>query len=157
MRENRENCVVCGLDGTKVISSDLFGLYGYSCKRCGDYNLTNQMRVILPNYLYTPQSVAVLSHWIRTEWEVMSRDEIGNKKIVLTQDLVEKVLKNPLPTPAKQADNFIRWMGGKAHGEPIDIQPGDEIPILSIIGSATSQEFQIVLEYCSVENLNWHA
>ncbi|MFH1370664.1 MAG: hypothetical protein ABII09_05190 [Planctomycetota bacterium] len=129
-----------------------WSMNSYSCPRCGNFNIEygfgRQLPYILNNDI---QKIAVLSHWVRTQHEAITKEpqdkNFNIKNVSFDEQTVDLIIKNPPPTPAVQADNFIRWMGEKAHGETIDIQPGDEIPILPIIGSATSQEFQIILEY----------
>jgi len=141
-------CPVCNTDVPEIKRADA-SLDWCSCPRCGDFYLKVPLSDprVLPSMLENNnKKIAVLSHWIRTKYEAMSHDELSNEKIVLTQDLIEKVLKNPPPNPAEQADNIIRWLGAniKAFGENINLKPNTH---LSIMGAITPNGFHWVLDH----------
>ncbi len=72
-------------------------------------------------------------------------DKTFNKRSVpLNEQLMNSVINNPLPTPAEQADNIIRWLGSKAPGEFSDLQLPEQ---LYIAGSATQDEFEVAIDY----------
>jgi hypothetical protein len=95
------------------------------------------------NPLDTPEKVAALSHYIRIKHENNIRDEKGGV-IILDLELIKSIIKNLPPSPAEQADNVVRWLSRKAPGEVIQIDTESQI---SIIGSATFHEVEIVLDY----------
>ena len=129
-------------DRTKPLSTHG---YSYSCLRCGNYLLESFAKAQLIGRLDNKQKIAVLSHWIRTKHEAISASEIRRKEeIFLTDELVADIIKQPPPKPAEQADNIVRWLGRKAPGENINFQLQDK---MSIIGSATPEEFGIALDY----------
>jgi len=92
--------------------------------------------------------IAVLSHWIRTKHESIQADTLGHREaILLDEDLVDSIIRRPLPSPVEQADNIIRWLGENCEtagtrGTQIFIQPGTH---MSIMGAATPKEFEWVL------------
>ncbi|MBP7049902.1 MAG: hypothetical protein KBE65_02700 [Phycisphaerae bacterium] len=82
---------------------------------------------------------ALLSHWIRTQCESKK-----NTDWVLSYQLVDSIIENPRrPSPAEQADNFIRWIGdnSKTFDEYVDVE---KFAIQAIVGSATFDEFVFV-------------
>jgi hypothetical protein len=88
------------------------------------------------------QRMAVLSHWIRTRYE--SRKKQRTKApIILTDELLNDIIKNPRPSLADQADNYVHWIGDnvKVGGQYI---PVEELAIQAIVGSATIEEFELV-------------
>jgi hypothetical protein len=138
-------CPVCQTETAKpipnMIGSESYN--EYSCPRCGDYSIVDLLEESLINN--DIQKIAVLSHWVRTSYEAISSNKLKRrKKIILTEDLIDDILKNPPPSPAEQADNVVRWLGSKPPGESITVQPQNQ---LSIIGSATSEELKLVLDY----------
>jgi hypothetical protein len=137
-----DKCPVCNSDVSKpeqwAISIGNHG-YTYSCPRCGNYNIDPFALHLLKSLLDNDQKIGVLSHWIRTKHEV-----VETEKILLTNDLIDKILKNPPPTPAEQADKFVLWLGNSKHppGELVPVQPPTH---QSIMGSTTPEGFQLVL------------
>jgi hypothetical protein len=142
-----DKCPICKSDvsAPKTVSIQKTAGFLYSCKRCGEYRLDNQMRCILPDLLNNSQKTAILGHWIRTKYEQVSRNRYSTTEpIILTQKLIDDILKNPPPTLAEQADNIIRWLGSKAHGECTNFKLQEQ---LYIAGSATQDEFEVAIDY----------
>ena len=118
--------------------------FEYSCPRCGNYFLVDCSNSrITSSFKNDDSKIARISHWIRSKHESIIRDELSTEKIILTQDLLEKILKNPLPTPAEQADNVVRWLGSKSLGERITVKPLEQ---MSIMGAETVDGFELVLD-----------
>jgi predicted RNA-binding Zn-ribbon protein involved in translation (DUF1610 family) len=146
-------CAVCGskLSASKdiLIGVDDHGYY-FSCPRCGDYQIDSFTDTKVRNRRLDPQEMAVLSHWIRTEHESIER---GGRKgpIVLTERLVNDIIKNPHPSPMEQADSLVRWIGDNSRaGETI---PVEKCVIEAIVGSADSTEFSLVFDHLKDQNI----
>ncbi|MBN2019626.1 MAG: hypothetical protein JW749_05315 [Sedimentisphaerales bacterium] len=95
----------------------------------------------LKSRLNNNQKIAVLSHWIRTRHEANPSEWVN-----LTDDLVEKIVKQLPPTPAEQADKFVLWLGNSKHppGEFVWVQPATH---QSIMGATTPEGFELVLNH----------
>ena len=138
-------CAVCGskLSASKEIpiGVDDHGYY-FSCPRCGDYQIVDFADHQVRDQRLDLQSVAVLSHWIRTEYEAIKRRSRVDP-IVLTEKLVDDIIKNPRPSLPEQADYYIRWIGDNVRvgGQYIGVHPS---AIQAIVGSATIEEFELV-------------
>jgi hypothetical protein len=65
---------------------------------------------------------------------------------VLTEELVNNIIRNARPLLQDQADNLVRWIGDnvKIGGQFIDI---DRDAIQALVGSATFEEFELVFRY----------
>jgi hypothetical protein len=149
-----DKCPICNSDVNKPTYYDNRGtsMHFYSCPRCGEFHLQYNFSHQLPSILNNDnRKIAALSHWVRTRYEVIAKEppdeQFLRKTITLDEQLVNSIIKNPPLSPAEQADNVVRWLGSKAPGEIVGIQPSNEMSIISIIGSATSQELEIVLDY----------
>lgn len=138
-------CAVCDskLSASKAIPIGA-GDHGYcfSCPRCGEYEIVDFADYQLRNPRLDLQSVAVLSHWIRTEYEGIRRRS-RKDPIVLTEKLVDDIIKNPRPSLPEQADYYVRWIGDnvKVGGQYTGVHP---LAIQAIVGSATIEEFELV-------------
>jgi hypothetical protein len=91
------------------------------------------------------QKIAVLSHWIRMKNESMP--SLGHpKRILLTKELVENIVRQSPPTPAEQAEKFVLWLGNSKYppGEYVSVEPSTH---QSIMGSITSKGFGLVLDH----------
>jgi hypothetical protein len=121
----------------------------FSCGRCGDFTLDKN--VLHPDILRDkilhndPVKIAVLSHWIRTRHESTGEGRPKDDR-PLTEELVNDILKNPRPSPAEQADYYVRWIGDnvKVGGQYVAVEP---LAIQAIVGSATLEEFELVSTY----------
>jgi len=120
----------------------------FSCERCGDYWVESRLKSSLPSLLEkNDNKISVLSHWIRTRHEAILPEERKYKKmIIIDSELVDNIVKNKPPTPAEQADNFVRWLGNskQPRGKKIEIKTSTH---QSIMGSTTPEEFVLVLDY----------
>lgn len=149
-----ETCPVCRsrVSDSKDVSLPIMGLHGsyISCPRCGDYQIESFTAKQVTDLRLDPQSMAVLSHWIRTRFEAVKKGErngAGNGgSIILYEKLVESIIKNPHASPREQADAFIRWIGDSS-GVGGQYVPVDQLAIQAIVGSATYDEFRLVFEY----------
>jgi len=143
-------CPVCNSGISKPESfklSDKVHGNTYNCPRCGEYQLESFACAQLKKRLDGAQKIAVLSHWIRTKHEAMSAIKSGGKEqIILTDELVENIIKQPPPSPAEQADKFVLWLGSKvpAPGEEIFIHPSTH---QAIIGAETPNGFGLVIHH----------
>ena len=115
------------------------------CARCGKFNVFGVLLDSLPMILGNDaKKIAVLSHWIRTEHEIIAKSPPGGqfyrKMIIVDEKLVDAIIERAPPSPAEQADNLIRWLGenAKDYGEFLSFEPAND---LSIIGSATPKGF----------------
>ncbi len=143
-----DKCPVCNTD-IQEIKREGSSLDLCSCPRCGDFYLKVPLSDpnILPDMLKNDvKKIAVLSHWIRTRHEAISRHEFSNEKIVLTQQIIENVLKNLPQTPTEQANNIIRWLGEniEAPGEYLHLIPAKH---QSIMGAITPNGFMLVIQH----------
>lgn len=97
-----------------------------------------------------PEKIARLSHWIKTKDEALKQMPVdaqgGRERVRLSTELVTKIVQEPRPSLAEQADNFVRWLGDntQAGGDPVRC---DLPAIEAIVGSATSREFLFVFDH----------
>ena len=145
-----DKCPVCKTDIPKpdmaFNGEKPLPLLFFSCGRCGDFVLDKN--VLHPDILRDrildddPVRIAVLSHWIRMRHE-STREGRPKDDRPLTEELVNDALKNPRPSPAEQADYYIRWIGDnvKVGGRYVAVEP---LAIQAIVGSATLEEFELV-------------
>ena len=118
----------------------------WSCPRCGDFFLGDHLVLDLKADCTLKNSTqrALLSHWIRTQYESRLPDNQGHKKPVrLDGELVKSIIKNTRPSLPEQADNYVRWIGDNVRvgGEYIAVE---ELAIQAIVGSETIGEFELV-------------
>jgi len=68
-----------------------------------------------------------------------SRERL-RKTIILDEQLMNSIIKNPPLSPAEQADNFVRWIGDNVQsgGQYIEVH---KPRILAVIGSIDEAEF----------------
>ena len=141
-----DKCPICNSDLTRkdVISTTC----DYTCPRCGDYQTMDDLEDDLPILLNNDiKKITVLSHWIRTKNESITANTLRHpKRIFLTKELVEDIVKQSPPTPAEQADKFVRWLGNSKYppGELVPVEPTTH---QSIMGAITPEGFELVLYY----------
>jgi len=141
-----ETCPVCSsnVSDSKGVSIGVSGDHGhyFSCPRCGDYQIDSFTDSQVRDQRFDLQIAAVLSHWIRTEHESIKRRS-RKEPIVLTEKLVDDIIKSPRPSLPEQADYYVRWIGDnvKVGGQYIGVHP---LAVQAIIGSATIEEFELV-------------
>lgn len=143
-------CPICNSEVQKpkpLLTNDQH-LENYTCLRCGSYYLNSYMESYIPHLLQNDNSkIAILSHWIRTEYEANRPDDRGRTKmIILNKDLVESIIKNPPPNPTEKANNIIRWLGEHLHehGKVIPLKPMQH---QSIMGALTPNEFMWIIKF----------
>lgn len=152
-------CPVCNLNVAEPKCYDIKGkeMHRYSCGRCGDYNIETDFEELELTHILNNNNkkVAALSHWIRIQHESIvkeaSYDQFYRKTITLDQELVENIIKNPPPSLAEQANNFVLWLGDKTAPSEEILVDGNEHQ--AIIGSKTPEEFRFVLSHLSDDGL----
>jgi len=119
--------------------------YSYSCPRCGNYQIQSVTDREVGDLGLDLEETAVLSHWIRTEYESIKKRSRKNP-IILTKKLIDDIIQNPRPSFPEQADNFVRWLGDsiKVGGQCVDI---NQSAIPAIVGSATLEEFSFIFDH----------
>jgi len=146
------NCPVCK---TEIREPEIETLPGgifqtrYSCPRCGDFFLDEHLSMVLDDMFDDDsQKRPLLSHWIRTRYEGIRKEPSNKggyrqKEVILDEELVNSIIKNPRPSLPEQADNYVRWIGDnvKVGGQYTVVE---ELAIQAIIGSATKEEFELV-------------
>ena len=129
-----------------------------SCPRCGQFILPDDaLWVVVDKMLGDDiQTRAKLSHWIRRKHEALAKQPRTpgghTQPISLDGDLVKSIIKDPRPSLQEQADNLVCWIGdsAKTYAEYVAV---DKLAIQAIVGSATSDEFDFVLEYLGDQTL----
>ena len=137
-----DNCPVCQTilnNGKENITVPT-----YDCPRCGKFGLSSKAKNLLPN-LYNDEEektkeekVAILSHAIRK----MQKKHSFPK---LNYDLIQAILKNPLPSLTGQKNNFIHWLGENVeHGEDVLIEASTH---QAITGAKTPKGFEFIIKH----------
>ena len=113
-------CPVCNTELKKVPISDFDrDVTAFSCYRCGDFALSLELIVDIPDILQRNKNANVkISHALRT----MQRT---NKKVELSESMIDAILEKPLPRPQEQADLLIRWLAENTDN------PGDQVSLRS--------------------------
>ena len=110
----------------------------FSCYRCGDFALSLELIANMPDILQRNKNADVkLSHALR----MMQRT---NKKVELTESMIDAILAKPLPRPQEQADLLIRWLAEHTDnlGDQVSLQPIEHY--LSIIEAKNEKGFSLV-------------
>lgn len=153
------NCPVCNTTNAGETLVGGGNEYRWLCLRCGEFTLafpSGDMPYILADDV---EKRGILSHWIRTKYEILRKEPAdeqgGRRRIYLSGELVNNIIRNPRPSPPEQADNFVRWIGnnGKTFDEYIDV---DKFAIQAIVGSATFDEFVFVFGHLKDEGVIQH-
>ena len=144
-----DNCPVCKtVLNEKTSTQNLaFSTYAYDCPRCGKFVFTfreSDLAMKL-NYGHDNDKIFVLSHNIRKRQE-------NDSEVPLDGNLVDKILKGTLPTPAEQKDLLIQWIGDniKAGGDYIRV---NKYSIPAIIGARTNKEFYFIFEHLKTKGV----
>ncbi len=134
-------CPVCNTELKKEPVTDSGHVTAFSCYRCGDFALSLVLVKTISHFLQQNENANIkISHALRT----MQRT---NKKVELSESMIDAILEKPLPRPKEQADLLLRWLA--EHSD----NPGDKIPLdpiahhLSIIGAKSGDGFVIVLSH----------
>jgi len=97
-----------------------------------------------------------MSHWIRTKYESITKEppdeQLLKKTIILDKKLVDTIIKQPPPSPAEQADNFIRWLGNKVEAAGHYV-PVPKHAIEAIIGAINEPEFYFIFGHLKKRGL----
>ncbi len=110
--EHDASCPLRKEKSTKINRSDYFG-YRYICPNCGTYDILRNAQINLNNL--SPLSVVCLSHYA---WK--SQRSAGT--LLITEETVENVEKESLPTPNEQLNNFIYYLGREFENNPGNIE-----------------------------------
>jgi hypothetical protein len=119
------NCPVCRvtpcIKQAMSVSSHLGNKY--DCPRCGEFVLYGPLADGFSDDYLTLHRRAVFSHRLRRQ----QRPD-GTPVQIYAEDLPNFRLDDPLPSPAKQAENLILWIGDRRlpHMEFADV-PAPEI------------------------------
>ena len=137
-----EICPICGLSGeinSQPSMSHGGGKY-FSCQKCGDFFASDHILTGIDEILNgDDEKIAILSHAIR-------RMQKNNEWPKLDTVIVERILKNKLPSQFEQSNNLILWLGeySPGYGEPVWERA---IAIQSIIGSKNEIGLRFVLKH----------
>lgn len=124
------SCLVCE---TAAEVQENGGRMLFKCSRCGNFGLSGTAATLLPEYLPTKRSRALVSHYLR-------RMQSAQKWPIATWGVLQGVLKTAsLPTPREQADNVIRLLGDRLQDDPGSQVELDDEHTGGIVGT-TSQE-----------------
>ena len=133
-------CPICDSDLLEPSASTGGDATAFACPRCGRFILTGPLLASLAYLLSTDKEAsAKLSH-------VLRRASENGDKAMLTSDLAEAILKQPLPRPREQADLLLRWLAEHVPtpGETIWVEPRTHG---AIIGSSSWKGFRLVLDH----------
>jgi hypothetical protein len=72
--------------------------------------------------------------------------------IILDTELVDNIIKNPRPTPAEQADNFVCWLGDNIEYGRHYI-PVNKFAVPVIVGAINDTEFYFTFDHVKKEGL----
>ena len=147
-----ENCPICQtvLEGKPTSANSGQGL-AYKCSRCGQFVLSYDTIVDIERIFIDAKAhgekeekEAILSHAVRK----MQKEDCH---LTITGDLIEAILRNPLPSLSEQANNLIRWFGEHiSPGIRYIIKP---ITHQSIIGAENGEGFAFVVKYLLEQRL----
>ncbi len=139
------NCPICQtqLKEKRIPAHSPDFSFGCNCERCGRFVLSFRAEKVLANLLNDEnkeEKIAILSHAIRK----MQNDDDNNWPTIDIQ-LMDAILKNPLPTPSEQVDNLIRWFGENVSaGRYVTIEP---LIFQSIIGAKNKDGLMWILNH----------
>ena len=139
-------CPVCNME-LKKAPFEQESVKIFSCYQCGDFALSLNLVEDIPDILHRNKNADVkISHALRT----MQRT---NKKVELSESMIDAILEKPLPRPQEQADLLIRWLAEhtKNPGERVRLEPIDHH--LSIIGAKNEEGFKMILSHLYKINL----
>jgi hypothetical protein len=106
------NCPICNLVEATVETLGDIDAKAVTCKVCGRVRIDKLFIEDLQARLSSdPQSRARLVHWLR-------KRTAPQQPMALTRDLLETIIRQPLPAPREQADNLIRWLGDSLRENP---------------------------------------
>lgn len=145
-----QNCPICNSQVSKVGETRILNepFTKYSCPRCGNYMIESAVATEFAKELQGDiNKSALLSHWVRTKFEAdISQTNVAAYQIIVDKNLIENIIKQPLPKPAEQADKFVLWLGNSKN------HPGEFVKVKadthqSIMGAVTPRGFGLVLEH----------
>ncbi len=147
-----DNCPIC----RTVLKEKRGGgsEHGYGCPRCGRFLMSDCTDELLQARIQRgseegkdeEEQRAVISHSIR---KMQKKDEKGWPPI--DNQLIEAILKNPLPNVAEQANNLITWLAeNTSQGEHHSVQARTH---QSIIGAKTPRGISVILKHLFDEGL----
>jgi len=119
-----ENCIICKSKLIKYSRISVNQNY-YNCERCGEFVLPHLFEVTMDKN--TDDWRWILSHWIRRKFD-------GERRVKLSVEQIEEILKNELPKPIRQAEYLIEFIGNELK-YPAERIVGDTNKLAAIIGA----------------------
>jgi len=114
--------------------------YGYECDRCGKFVLSARAASSFSSMGKDEEKIAILSHAIR---KMQKKDDI--RWPLIDVQLMDAILKNPLPSLTEQRNNFIRWLAENVeYGEDVLIEASTH---QAIMGAKTSKGFEFIIKH----------
>ena len=140
-----DNCPVCKTELKETSTQNPDFSHPYNCPRCGKFVVDDDLESYLPQHImskgiYDEEKAAILSHAIR---KMQKKDAKHGPRI--DEQLIEAILKRPLPSLNEQVNNFIIWLAeNTSYGESHEIHTLEH---QSIAGAKNHEGFVFVLDY----------
>jgi len=134
-----DKCPVCNTELKQVPHHGFeLDVITYSCYRCGNFVLPCDFVEDIDGLRKHKNGEVKLSYALRTM-------QGTNKKVELTESMINAILEKPLPRPQEQADLLIRWLAEHTDspGEQVSLDPIEHH--FSIIGAKTVEGVVLVL------------
>ncbi|MBW8014991.1 MAG: hypothetical protein FVQ82_02315 [Planctomycetes bacterium] len=122
--------------------------FAYDCPRCGKFipNRRLESKIRGQSEKNEEEKRAIVSHAIR---KMQTKDVESWPKI--DNQLIEAILKRPLPSLTEQANNLIVWFAENfSPGEESSVKPATH---QSIVGATTPDGFTLILKYLFEQGL----
>ena len=144
------SCPVCGIEAkldSIMLEPHRQIQHIVDCLRCGSYQITDISKKYLQFELKSEIKNMLLSHAIRR-----MQKNAGEDYPFLSHDQILQILKNPVPRPSEQINNFLLWLGENA---PILGQRTHVIPkiIQAEIAAVSEDGVQSIITYLQTKNL----
>lgn len=131
-------CPVCSYAIARSDMSDP-GRTTVDCVHCGKFALSSTLVATLPFLRDQRDAAPKLSHVVRKAHET-------GQQLLLTSDIAEAILKNPLPRPREQADLLVEWLAinSPGLGESLKI---DYQNLGAVVGARSHAGFSMLIEH----------
>lgn len=122
--------------------------YQVLCTRCGPFILTGTARAMLRSRLDNKLAIARASHFIRSTTSAENWVEIDS-------DLIEEIVKFPLPSMEQQVGNLLLWIASKLGDNRLGAVeiPDDEDELAGIIGVVDGNQVDSLMSMVEKEEL----
>lgn len=147
-------CPICAVTGEEItVAPAPTGATRIHCVRCGEFELPETVRARLDDaWAADPVRRAALSHHVRTMQRRGSRP-------VLQDDLLERLLEEPLPSITRQREELVLLLGreGRPPGEPAELL--DSRSVQASIGAVSWQTVPLIgkqLEEEGLLSVDWY-